>query len=232
MFPIIAATGALTRLLTREEKPQITRAEIAALLAAAAHQGTLRKDQKRFFDNVLRLDKICVCDVMTPRTVAVMLPDSATIADFLESEAARAFSRIPLYRDNRDTVTGYVVHREVLEALARGEDRETSLSSLARPVWIVPDDSTIANILHQFLERREHLAMVTDHFGAVSGLVTLEDVIETILGIEIVDESDQTVDMRQLAIKLRDKRLKGMRLSVESETSNPETAEASDAEAR
>jgi CBS domain containing-hemolysin-like protein len=211
LFPVIAATGALTRLLTPDEKPPITRAEIAALLAAAAGQGTLRKDQKRFFDNVLQLDRICVSDVMTPRTVASMVPAEATIGTLLDEPAARAFSRIPLFPGNRDEVIGYVVQREVLDALARGAERSQPLADLARPVWFLGETVAIANALQQFLRRREHLAVVTDEFGAVSGLVTLEDLIETVLGFEIVDESDRTVDMRQLAMKLRDERMAKLR---------------------
>jgi CBS domain containing-hemolysin-like protein len=211
LFPVIAATGALTRLLAREEKPPISRAEIAALLAAAAGQGTLRKDQKRFFDNVLQLDRICVSDVMTPRTVATMLPETAPISELLDSPAPRAFSRIPLHGKTRDEVAGYVVQREVLDAVARGTERSKPLGELARPVFFLTDKVAIANALQQFLKRREHLAMVTDEFGAISGLVTLEDLIETVLGVEIVDESDQTVDMRQLAMKLRDERMAQLR---------------------
>jgi len=224
LFPIIFATGALTRLLARGEKPRITRAEIAALLAAAAGQGTLRKDQKRFFDNVLQLDKVHVGDVMTPRTVAAMLSDSATIGELLDNPGARAFSRVPLYRGNRDDVSSYIVQREVLEALVHGTERDTALSQLARPVWSLPEQCTIASALQQFLQHRQQLAVVTDEFGAVCGLVTIEDIIETVLGIEIVDESDRTIDMRQLAMQLRDERmarLKAQRGAADDGTAQP-----------
>jgi CBS domain containing-hemolysin-like protein len=140
-----------------------------------------------------------------------MLPVSTSLGELLDEPAARTFSRIPLYDGTRDEVSGYVVAREVLDALARGAERDKRLSDLARPVWYLPEAIAIGNALHQFLERREHLAIVVDEFGAVSGLVTLEDLIETILGVEIVDESDRTVDMRRLAIQLRDQRLRKLR---------------------
>lgn len=211
LFPVIAATGALTKLLTKDKSTSISRAEIAALVATAASQGTIRKDQKRFFDNMLTVDDICVCDVMTPRTVTVMLPETATIGELSASQNAQTFSRIPLFGRTQDEVTGYIVQRDALSALARGVDEKQPLKELKRPVWFLEKHTSIAYALNQFLKKREHLAIVVDEFGALMGLVTLEDILETILGVEIIDESDQTVDMRQLALKLRDERMKKLK---------------------
>jgi len=141
-----------------------------------------------------------------------MLPASTTIGELIDDLAARVFSRIPLYGDTRDDVKGYIIQRDALDELIRGGGRDKPLQELARTAWFLPEMTSIAAALPQFLQRREHLAMVIDEFGSVSGLVTLEDLIETILGMEIVDESDRTTDMRKLAAKLRDQRMDKLRV--------------------
>jgi CBS domain containing-hemolysin-like protein len=215
--PIIHVTGFITKLLNKGEKPSVTRAEIAALLATAAGQGTLHKDQKRFFDNVLELDKIVVEDVMTPRTVAQMLPLDADCGALLDASAGgKAFSRVPLFKESRDHVVGYVVTRDVLDALARGGSPKLPLKDFQRPTWFLDEEVSIGAALQEFLRRREHMAMVRGDFGSVVGLVTLEDLVETLLGMEIVDESDNTADMRLLAKKIRDARIAEGKLAIES----------------
>lgn len=207
LAPILAVTRVLTRLVHRAEKPTMTRGELAAVVAMAASQGTLARTESRLLDNVLSLQSIQVKDVMTPRTVTEMLPSDASIADLVKSPGAAQFSRLPLFGSSRDEVLGYVVQRDALAALGQGKGLETKLADFIRPAWFLPATTSISAALRSFLERPEHMAIVSDEFGAVVGLVTLEDVLETILGAEILDESDQVADMRQLAIQIRDRRM-------------------------
>jgi CBS domain containing-hemolysin-like protein len=211
LAPVLAMTRKLTGLLVHKKKPRVTRAEIAALVASAFRQGTVEQNQKRLFENVLELEDVRVSDLMTPRTVVSMLPAAATFAEFLSARGERTFSRIPLYGASREEVSGYVVQREVLDAIACGADPNTSLATKARDVWYLLDVATFGSALGQFLKRREQVAMVVDEHGAVVGLVTLEDLLETLLGSEIVDETDRTVDMRALAMQIRDQRLEKLR---------------------
>lgn len=218
MRPALVLSRLLTRLLTRGHAPLLSRGELATTIATAAEHGAISPGASRIFENLLRFDEVRVEDVMTPRTVAVMLPGGATIGEFLADREAEAFSRIPLYRDSRDNVIGYVLHREILKRVAEGTHQDTRLQSLMRPIPFVPEVATVAAAMSQVLERREPIAMAIDEHGGISGLVTLEDLTETVLGVEIVDESDRIVDQRQAAAKLRDRRMERMRLRRRSES--------------
>ncbi|MGB5174267.1 MAG: CNNM domain-containing protein [Thermoanaerobaculia bacterium] len=210
MMPVLVISRLLTRLLTRGHSPTLSRGELASTIASAAHHGAISPGESRIFENLLRFEEVRVEDVMTPRTVAIMLPADATIADLLADREAEAVSRIPLFRDSRDNVVGYVLQREVLKRTADGCHKDITLESLMRPISFIPEVATVASAMRQILERREPIAMAIDEHGGVSGLVTLEDLTETVLGVEIIDESDRIVDQRQAAAALRDQRMERM----------------------
>jgi len=207
MTPALVLSRILTRLLTRGRNLTFSRSELAATIAAATRAGVLSPGESRIFENLLRFDEVRVEDVMTPRTVTVMLQRDATVGDLLENREAEAFSRIPLYRESPDNIVGYVLQREVLKAVADGVPQDRALESLMRPIPYIPEVATVGAALRQILERREPIAVAIDEHGGVSGLVTLEDLTETILGVEIVDESDRIVDQREAATVLRDQRM-------------------------
>lgn len=211
MTPVLVVSRLLTRLLTRGHAPTLSRGELASAIATAAEHGAISPGESRIFENLLRFEEVRVEDVMTPRTVAVMLAAEATIADLLADRQAEAFSRIPLYRDSHDNVVGYVLQREILKRVADGCNQDISLERLMRPIPFIPEVATVAAAMRQILERREPIAMAIDEHGGISGLVTLEDLTETVLGVEIVDESDRIVDQRQAAAALRDQRLERLR---------------------
>ena len=218
MTPALVVSRLLTRLLTRGHAPTLSRGELASTIATAAHHGAISPGESRIFENLLRFDEVRVEDVMTPRTVAVMLPADVTIADLLADREAETVSRIPLYRDSRDNVVGYVLQREILKRIADGLPQDTVLENLMRPIWFIPEVASVASAMRQILERREPIAMAIDEHGGVSGLVTLEDLTETVLGVEIVDESDRIVDQREAAAALRDQRMERMRRRRRSPT--------------
>lgn len=207
LAPVLSVTGALTRLLARGHEETISRGELAALVAMAAREGAVRPDEKRVFENVLRLSQVQIEDVMTPRTVAAMMPAEATFADLLEIERVADFSRIPLYEESRDAVTDYVLTRDIYRRMALGNAPDTPLREHSRALKFLPEATPLVDALQEFLRGTEHIAVVMDEFGGVSGVVTLEDVIETVLGHEIVDESDRVTDLRELAKLHRDQRL-------------------------
>ena len=219
MRPLLVLTRLLTGLFTHEKHGTVTRGEVAAMVAMAARQGILRSEDQRLVSNVLRYDKILVEDVMTPRTVLCAVPAESTLADFLQYKEARSFSRIPVFRETRDHIESYVLQRDVLAAVADGQDPQSSIADLAREAFSIPESLSVAQALRQITEGNHHIALVRDEFGGVSGLVSLEDLVETVLGIEIVDESDQVADLRGEAIRLRDQRLAGRHLV------NPEAAD-------
>jgi CBS domain containing-hemolysin-like protein len=207
LAPVLFFTRLLTRLFTQHShEEKVSRREVLSLIAIAKRQGTLDKDVTATLANVLRFEEIRVSDVMTPRTVTRMLPVEATVADLLESDAHQIFSRIPLFRDARDHVEGYVLVREVVAAAARAGDTSLRLADYLRPIRSVPDGMHLSALLEKLLEWREHAAIVADEFGGMQGLVTLEDVVETMLGREILDEVDTVADLRELAKELRQRR--------------------------
>jgi len=221
MTPVLLLSRAITRALTRGRKLTVSRGELSAFIEAATRDGTISDEEARLFANLLRFNDVQVEDVMTPRTVTVMLHADATIDELLGRPEADAFSRIPLYKDSRDNVVGYVLQRDVLQAVARDGRRSRALSEFMRPISFVPELAKVGVALQAMLARREPLAMATDEYGGVAGLVTLEDITETILGAEIVDESDRVVDMRDAAMRLREIRLERIRRLQEKSESSP-----------
>lgn len=211
MTPVLWVSRAVTQALTRGRKATVSRGELSAVIETATQDGVITDDEARLFANLLSLDELQVEDVMTPRTVALLLPAETTIEELISRPDAEAFSRIPLFRGSHDNIVGYVLQREVWQSVARGCPRSRTLAEFMRPVAFVPELARVGVALKEMVRRREHLAMVTDEHGGVAGLVTLEDLTETVLGVEIVDESDRVVDMREAAVKLREIRLERIR---------------------
>jgi CBS domain containing-hemolysin-like protein len=216
MFPALLLSRLLTRLLTRGSTLPYSRGELAATIATAAEAGAISAGESKIFENLLRFDQVRVEDVMTPRTVAVVLASNLTVTELLGSRQAESFSRIPLYEGGPDNIVGYVLQREVLKYLADGSSPDEPLAGLMRPITFIPEVATVGAALRHVLERREPIAMAIDEHGGISGLVTLEDLTETILGVEIVDESDRVIDLRQSAVALRDQRMRSTQRRLES----------------
>ena len=212
MSPALAISRTLTRLLAPPTPARLSKGELEALIATAAKDGAIDPAQTKLLDSLMRFDTVRVSDVMTPRPVMVMLPADATVAELLATPETDAFSRIPLHEpESPDDVVGYVLQREVLRAAASGASREQPLGTFRRPVIFIPGLIRAGAALSQLLDRREALAIVVDEHGAIEGVITLEDLTETLIGAEIVDESDRVVDLRKAALEYRDRRLARLR---------------------
>ncbi len=221
MAPALFVSGTITRFLTRGRKLTVSRAELSFLIETATSDGVISDEEARLFANLLSFNEVQVEDVMTPRTVTLMLPAETTIQELLDRSDVDAFSRIPLYRDSRDNVVGYVHQRDVWKAVARSGKQTVRLADFMRPISFVPELATLVAALQQLLSSRESLAIATDEYGGVAGLLTLEDITETLLGAEIVDESDRFVDMRETALRLRGVRLERIRRLQEKQGPAP-----------
>ncbi|MDX1569133.1 MAG: CNNM domain-containing protein [Xanthomonadales bacterium] len=221
LYPIVWVARGVTRLLTpKHKKPAVSRAELAALAELGAAQGVIADDESRLFLNLLRFRNVRTEEVMTPRVVIATLDESLKIPEAIEKEALR-FSRIPLFRNgDRDDINGYVLKDEVLERAARGDD--SRLGDLRRRMLVVPPSLTMPQLFRQMLDQGEQIALVADEYGDVEGLVTLEDVIEALLGLQIVDEVDEVVDMRELAERFRQMRAAKFRPEAPSEDDKTE----------
>lgn len=199
-FPVVWILERLThRISDASDQVSVSREDVVAMVTTGAEEGVLEKEENKMIQNLLKLDEIKAHDIMTPSSVVTMAESSQTIRDFYNSDDFAKFSRIPLYEEeNDDYVTGYVLKQEILEKLA--EDRfNVRLKDLERPILSFQEDESVSTIWEKLLEKKEHICVIIDEYGSMRGIVTLEDVIETMLGFEIVDESDEVVDMQQLA---------------------------------
>lgn len=205
--PILLVTGFLTRLLSRGEPEGISRGELQALVNMAQSHGSIEDDESKVLTNLLGFEGLTVEDVMTPRTVVRMIALDSTVGDCIDAPTLSEHTRIPVYEGDRDHVTGYVHQLQILRAVAQGVSRDAPLAEYVRPVVSVSEDTTLGEALRRFLDTGDHMAIVQGEFGGTAGLVTLEDVVETLLGAEIVDEADRVVDLRVLAAQIRDRRV-------------------------
>jgi CBS domain containing-hemolysin-like protein len=206
LHPAIRLTQLFTRLLTHGQTSSVvTEEEIIAMARLSAQAGEISAQESRMVQNIIKLEEQYVRDVMTPRPVMFALDAYTTVAEALPLVTDRGFSRVPIYEENREHITGYVILHDLSMAQVR-QQTAMPLRSLAKSIVFVPETANCFNVLMMFLEQRLHIAIVVDEYGGVAGLVTLEDLLETMLGTEIVGEADRVVDLRQSA---RNRRVQG-----------------------
>ncbi len=203
MSPAIWLSSLLTGLIARgKTREDITAEEIRVMARLSLRSGAIRPFQNRAIENILTLQNKKVRDVMTPRTVVFSLSEHLTVEEASRTSTKWEHSRFPVYDEDMEDVVGIVLTKELFVALSQGKG-SMRLTELMRPVHFVVESAPLNRVLMEFLELRQHLFVVIDEYGGLSGLVSLEDILEEILGREIVDESDQVVDMRELARKRR-----------------------------
>jgi CBS domain containing-hemolysin-like protein len=187
----------------------LSREDFTAMADIAQEEGVFQESESIIIKNLLKFDEILAKDVMTPRTVMKIAPENRTIKDFFDDNPKLRFSRIPIYKEKADDITGFVLKDTVMEEVIN-ENGNCPLSSIKREILVINRNKPIPDLFETFISKRQHIALVVDEYGSVSGLVTMEDVIETLLGLEIVDESDKDEDLQSLARenwKIRAKRL-------------------------
>jgi len=188
----------LKSILPKGSHSLVTRDDVAALADLGEEEGILEEDEETVIHNLLRLREITVEEVMTPRVVVTSFQCDSTIRTILEENTVIRFSRIPVFGESIDDINGIVIRSELLMAASRDEwDRK--ISEFTKPVKSIKGDNSVDDALDMFLTQRQQVAVVIDEFGGTAGLVTMEDVLETLLGEEIVDELDEVDDMRELA---------------------------------
>ena len=198
-YPLVVASAFITRLISKNEEERTTsREEIAALASIGADEGLFSDKENKIIQNILKLKNIKVTEIMTPRVVVAVADQNLPLSDFLKNKGYLKFSRIPVYSGNDENITGYVFRQEVFEKLA--EDKHSlKLKDIKRDILVFPETMVLFTIWEKMLEKKEHIALVVDEYGGLDGIVTMEDVIETLLGLEIVDETDTVIDMQKFA---------------------------------
>lgn len=203
MYPFVEACRLVTRAFSKGRTSQeVSEEEISSMARMGREAGAIEPHEARVMQNILSLKRKTARDVMTPRTVVFALSAGLTVEQAQQEAGTWQHSRVPVYEDEFEDVIGVVMRRDTLNALAEGQGRQP-ISELMRPVHFVAETVSLDRVLEMFLERRQHLFVVIDEYGGLAGILTLEDVLEEILGREIVDESDTVTDMRELARRRR-----------------------------
>lgn len=199
-FPLVWVLERLTRLISsRSTQVSVSREDLSAMVSVATEEEVIEKDEKKMIQNLLRLDEFTAHQIMTPSVVVEMAEGGMTIQEFYANEDLQNHSRIPIYdEENDEYVIGYVLRQTVLEKMAEDNFSQT-LREIARPILTFNENTSVGDILEKLLEKKEHISIIIDEYGSLRGIVTMEDVIETMLGQEIVDEKDEVVDMQEYA---------------------------------
>lgn len=215
LFPIIWLSERLTKLLVKDkEQDKFSRTEFAALASVGEESGHIDPLESRIIRNLLAFGALKVEDIMTPRSVILAFEQTETVAEVFANRPKLSFSRLPIYDQELDSVTGFVLKTDLLLAKANGHLNQP-LSQYSRDMNFVFNKMRLFDLLDLMLKDRIHISLVVGEYGEVKGLVTLEDVLETLLGLEIVDEIDRVEDMQELAKQLMEKRVERLGMQVQ-----------------
>lgn len=216
LFPLIWLSEGLTRLIARGKNIDVfSRSEFIAMANIGEQTGEIEEHESRIIRNLFKFGFLRTADIMTPRSVISALPENISINQAAKKAIHASFSRLPVYGGNIDEITGFVLKDEIVVRNVEGQG-DASLESLKRKIFCVPENMLLSDLLEYLLDNRQHIALVVDEYGGTRGLVTLEDVVETLLGMEIVDEKDSVADMRILARQRWEKRAKSLGIDLEA----------------
>ncbi|TYP91711.1 Hemolysin, contains CBS domains [Fodinibius salinus] len=201
LYPLVVMSQAITRWLSNEDNiPSFSREEFSALADLGVEEGVFEEEESRIFKNLIRFNSLRVKDIMTPRTVVVGFDTGLTVGEVSDKVEQLHFSRLPVYGEGRDEIAGYVLKHDLLLMMARGET-DRKLKELKRDILIVPEIMPLQDLFERLMSKQEHIAIVVDEYGGFAGVVTMEDLVETLLGMEIIDEVDTIEDMQKMARK-------------------------------
>ena len=201
LYPIVKISEWVSKALTSpSEEPDVTRDEMIKNAEIGVEEGTLKAKESTIIKNLMKLDKIYISDIMTPRSVFMALDADLSVQEVAKKFRPIRFSRIPVFQDTLDHIIGMTHRYKILEALSL-DHHDLKIKELVTPIVSLSERMTVSLALDFFVKEKAHLALVVDEYGVVTGLVTLEDAVETLLGVEIVDEFDNIEDMRKYALE-------------------------------
>ena len=199
LYPIVWLSTTIHGFVKRPESTTVTREEMIAQAELGVDEGILHRKESAVIKNILTLKNLYVSDIMTPRSVFFALEGNMTVEEVHQKHRPIRFSRIPVYEETLDNMIGLTMRYKIHEALS-SDHHSLKVKELVSPIQSVPERMSVASLLDLFIKKKEHLFLAVDEYGIVTGLVTLEDAIESLLGVEIVDELDHVTDMRQYAL--------------------------------
>lgn len=206
--PFVWLSQRITKTLKKDkDRSVLSRADFTAMTKVGEESGALEKHESKIIKNLLEFEKLSVRDIMTPKTVLIMGRETELLKDYYNENTPIRFSRIPIFRETRDDVVGIMLKDDLLQKLVEAKG-DTPLKDIKREVSFVQDDMPLPALFDHFTTKRDHLSMVVDNYGSVVGLVTMEDLFETLLGQEIMDEMDEVADLQKLARRKWEERFK------------------------
>lgn len=212
LLPLVWLSQMITKLLSSKDKQNsISRAEFSAMADIGEKEGVFAEGESRVIKNLLRFKSVKAEDIMTPRTVVLAAAEETTIKEIYENREYLRFSRIPIFQGHIDNVRGFIHKHDLLDKMARDE-HDLPISAIRRDILTIPEKMPIPRLFEKLIEQRDHIALAVDEYGGFAGIVTMEDVLEALLGIEIVDEFDGAQDMRAYARERWQNRAKGLDL--------------------
>lgn len=199
LYPIVVMVEGLTKLITpKDQEAVVSREEVSAMANVAEEEDVIDEDENTVIQNLIKMDDIPAYEAMTPRVVAAIAPEAMTVKSFYRNPSFRHHSRIPVYASSDEYITGYILRSDALQLLA--DDKfDVTLGSIKRDIELFNEDTPLGTIWDSMMEKNEHICCIIDEYGCFEGILTLEDVIETLLGSEIVDENDVASDMQEYA---------------------------------
>ncbi len=215
LYPFVWISKKFTKSLQPENggEGKVSRDEVVAMAQLGLSEGVIAENESKIIRNLIRFHHVQVDDIMTPRTVVGVLPENLSCGEAIKESRVLQFSRIPVFAEDPEHITGYVLKQQVLEQVAF-DKHDTPLSDIKRPIRLVSETDSLSSLFNDLFSSKEQIALVVDNYGGMSGVVTHEDLIETLLGFEIMDEFDETEDMRELARKRWQERAKKMGIEL------------------
>ena len=216
--PFLLVIKLMNNNIAGETNEEQSREELNAMVETAREEGSLDDDEYRILKSIMHFSDVLVSDVMTPRTVVFSCEADRTVGEIVNMPEIQMYSRFPIWEGESldDGVVGYVMSKDVLHAALVGKAK-IKLRNFAREVYFIPENAQLDAALELFLKHNQHQFLVVDEYGGIEGLLTMEDVIETMLGVEIIDEADKVVDLRRLAKEQRDKRVASIAMQNEKD---------------
>ena len=198
-YPLVWLSELITNLITSDKQPlSVSREEVSAMVSVGTKEGVFESNENAMIQNIFKLKSISLHEIMTPRTVVITASEKINLKEFYANKMHRIYSRIPVYDDNPDFITGFVLKQTLLEELAEDHFAK-QLKDIKRPIMAFNEDTLVSQAWEEMLKSKEHIAQVQNEYGCFLGVVSMEDIIESIIGQEIVDESDTVVDLQAYA---------------------------------
>lgn len=224
-YPAVWGFQVITRVIATRQghEPTVTRSEIEVMARISTLEGGLEEKEGRILKNLFQLNQVQISDIMTPRTVMFALQQDTPVSEVVRKHGLLPYSRIPIFNDDSDDITGFVLRHDILQAVAADQD-SVQLRELRRSIHSIPETISVTKALDEFIIRQAHIFLVFDEYGGTAGILTMEDTIETLLGIEITDESDLVADLRKLAQERFSRQQKLLGLVSEKLDQQPQSA--------